>query len=968
MDSQAAARGNGLGMALLGALVICLVCATQAQAATFTVNSNAGDSDAGINGDCDTDPTPDDDCTLVAAIEEANATAAADIINFSKVDSGADPDDTAFIAGKPVLEVSVAGVIPTITKGVTIGAGNCSTDPFGTSPCAKVGTGWVVNSAGDVAIDGLAFSGSGTAIDVSAVTGGSPSVPDFRLTNTWFGIDTLGGKATTTPPVTAVLLEDVDGAEIGNGSFGRNIFARQGTGVDILGADNTVIENNSFGVLPDGSFARAGDGNAANGDNIEVTGDSAPNPDDPATGTRIGASASLGGDCFGTCNLIQSAGEADSGFGISGGAGVELRADGAGEIPAQGVQIVGNHIGVDNQDGLSSNLDDPNRTGIAVGNADDVVIGGPAAAAADRNILGANPITSASGASGLLIQDNFVMANPSSDSLDLQGSGEVLGNYLGSGTPHTAISLANTSAPNFVVQGNVIGEDPAGNAIGVGGGIGLGAAAAGNTIGGAGASEGNLIAGQTAANPRATPGAGIGILGDGNDVLGNRIGVGSDGSARRLLVGITLGTDADANTIGGSTSAGENLISNMSGDAIRITGADSDGNALLRNRGSANGGLFIDLGDDGVGNLIEPNGPNSGAQAPTISSASPTTATGGAAPGAVVSVFTKSNATAGELEGFLAQTTAAASGAWLATFPAQPDGRLLAATSTIATDTSELSATAAVDATAPQTQIDSGPEEGSATASLTPGFTFSATEAGSSFECRIDGGSFAACSGPGASHTPPLLSDGQHTFEVRATDPAGNTDASPAGRTFTVDATPPDTQINSGPATGSTTVDSTPSFDFSATEAGSAFECRLDGEAFAVCSSEHTTAALGNGQHTFEVRATDPVGNVDPSPATRTFTVDADPPETRIDRQPKDKLKVKKTATVTYEFSSDEPGSTFRCKIDGKPEAPCSSPLKLKKLKKGKHSFEVTAVDAAGNADPTPATDTFKVKRKRRRR
>ena len=283
-------------------------------------------------------------------------------------------------------------------------------------------------------------------------------------------------------------------------------------------------------------------------------------------------------------------------------------------------------------------------------------------------------------------------------------------------------------------------------------------------------------------------------------------------------------------------------------------------------------------------------------------------------------------------------------------------------------DVTPASRTFTVDLTPPDTQVDSGPAAGATIADSTPDFGFSATEVGSSFQCRVDSDAFAACSGPGAAHTTAALGDGQHTFEVRGTDPAGNTDASPAGRTFTVDATPPDTQINSGPATGSTTVDSTPSFDFSATEAGSAFECRLDGEAFAVCSSEHTTAALGNGQHTFEVRATDPVGNVDPSPATRTFTVDADPPETRIDRQPKDKLKVKKTATVTYEFSSDEPGSTFRCKIDGKPEAPCSSPLKLKKLKKGKHSFEVTAVDAAGNADPTPATDTFKVKRKRRRR
>ena len=46
--------------------------------------------------------------------------------------------------------------------------------------------------------------------------------------------------------------------------------------------------NPGFGVLPDGSFARANNGASANGNGIEVTGNSAANPDDPATNTTIG--------------------------------------------------------------------------------------------------------------------------------------------------------------------------------------------------------------------------------------------------------------------------------------------------------------------------------------------------------------------------------------------------------------------------------------------------------------------------------------------------------------------------------------------------------------------------------------------------------------------------------------------------------------------------------------------------------
>jgi hypothetical protein len=83
----------------------------------------------------------------------------------------------------------------------------------------------------------------------------------------------------------------------------------------------------------------------------------------------------------------------------------------------------------------------------------------------------------------------------------------------------------------------------------------------------------------------------------------------------------------------------------------------------------------------------------------------------------------------------------------------------------------------------------------------------------------------------------------------------------------------PETTIDSGP-TG-TTSDGTPTFTFSSDEPGSTFECGVDAEAFASCTSPYTTAALAEGEHTFEVRATDPAGNTDQSPAARTFTVKA---------------------------------------------------------------------------------------------
>jgi hypothetical protein len=172
----------------------------------------------------------------------------------------------------------------------------------------------------------------------------------------------------------------------------------------------------------------------------------------------------------------------------------------------------------------------------------------------------------------------------------------------------------------------------------------------------------------------------------------------------------------------------------------------------------------------------------------------------------------------------------------------------------------------------PQTSIDSGPS--APTKDTTPTFGFSASETGSSFECRVDTAPFGVCSGPGNTHTTPTLTQGGHTFAVRATDRWQNTDPTPASRSFTVDTTAPQTTIDSGPTTP--TKDTTPTFGFSSNETGSTFQCRIDTAAFVACSgpgNTHTPPALAYGTHTFQVRATDRAQNTDATPASRSFTV-----------------------------------------------------------------------------------------------
>ena len=266
-------------------------------------------------------------------------------------------------------------------------------------------------------------------------------------------------------------------------------------------------------------------------------------------------------------------------------------------------------------------------------------------------------------------------------------------------------------------------------------------------------------------------------------------------------------------------------------------------------------------------------------------------------------------------------------------------------------DATPATRTFTVDSTAPDTTITSGPT--GPTNSTNASFAFTSTKAGSTFECRIDGGTFAACTSPQA-YTG--LAQGEHTFAVRAIDTAGNVDPSPATRTFTVDTAAPDTTITSGP-TGPTSSTSA-SFAFTSTEPGATFECRLDTAAFTACTSPQAYSALAAGEHTFAVRAIDAAGNVDATPATRTFTVDTTAPNTTIDSGPTGTIGV---ATATFTFSSSETGSTFECRLDAATFTACASPQTYTGLAAGEHTFAVRAIDAAGNVDATPATRTFTV-------
>lgn len=99
---------------------------------------------------------------------------------------------------------------------------------------------------------------------------------------------------------------------------------------------------------------------------------------------------------------------------------------------------------------------------------------------------------------------------------------------------------------------------------------------------------------------------------------------------------------------------------------------------------------------------------------------------------------------------------------------------------------------------------------------------------------------------------------------------------------------------------------------------------------------------------------------VAPKPPRR--PVDRRAPQTRLDFGPSARTFTRaKWRRVAFRFASDEAGSTFRCKLDGKPYRGCVSP-RAYRVKAGRHVFRVFAIDPAGNRDATPALVRFRVR------
>ena len=237
----------------------------------------------------------------------------------------------------------------------------------------------------------------------------------------------------------------------------------------------------------------------------------------------------------------------------------------------------------------------------------------------------------------------------------------------------------------------------------------------------------------------------------------------------------------------------------------------------------------------------------------------------------------------------------------------------------------------------PTPTIDSAPPNPSATSTAT--LSFSDADPLVTFRCQIDGGAFSLCTSP-ASYSG--LGDGSHTFGVKAVDVLLN-ESDVVSYTWSVDTTPPPAPtITAQPSNPSN--DSSPAFQFTDTEGGISFRCKLDSGGFATCASPVTYSGQADDSHTFTVQATDAAGNT--SSTSYSWTIDTVAPAVTLGTKP---LNPSNDPTPSFSFSAGET-STFQCQLDAGAFAPCTSPATLGSIADGSHTYTVKATDSAGNA------------------
>ena len=208
------------------------------------------------------------------------------------------------------------------------------------------------------------------------------------------------------------------------------------------------------------------------------------------------------------------------------------------------------------------------------------------------------------------------------------------------------------------------------------------------------------------------------------------------------------------------------------------------------------------------------------------------------------------------------------------------------------------------------------------------------------------------------SYTPGVAqTEGSHTLYVQEGDTTGNWSAS-GSFTIVIDITVPDAPT----ITGTTpTNDTTPTWSWVSNEGGNGtYRFRLDNSdltagATTTTNTSYTPLVQGEGTHTLYVQERDDAGNWSTS-GSLAIVIDITAPDTSITGTP---VNPTNQTSASLTFTATETAN-FECRMDDGGYSACTSP-KSYTLAAGSHTFQVRAIDLAGNIDETPATYTWEI-------
>lgn len=594
-------------------------------------SANADDGDPG-DGFCSSNADTDEsDCTLRAAITEAN--------------DHPGPHTIGFNAAMTIQPALPEGALPAIEEPTTI-HGTTSSDCTG--PLAgsivldgqgQAFTGLQINqNATDSVICGLVIQNWGTGVFNAGIR---TDADRTQIKRNLIGTNSTGTAAAAN--YNGVIVDAAD-AQIGGDALNQiNLISGNTTyGIKLFaGADGTVIEGNAIGTnlaanaaLPNVSAGitiasalnvtvggnDAGEGNLISGNTgngIETSGTTTGTViagnrigTDPAgtgaipngTGVRLTSPATVGGTvsagnqttaaCDDVCNLIS--GNTGDGVAVNGGDDGAVSGNYIGSDINGGADL-GNNMGVRLNSGATGNLIGGTSAGqrnLIVGSGSRGVYFQDTSGAVTNNTVQGNYI-------GLGFDGATVISNAFAGArLDGGATGNTIGgtaagagNAISGSSGGSGIELLD--APSNTIQGNRIGTDASGqfergneqHGISIDG-------SNGNVIGGEGAGEGNVISGNDQEGILLTS------TSTSTMVEGNEIGVAADGTTAlgNANSGVNI-VGSNSNTVGGTTPAAGNTIAANGDDGVVLSGS-ATGNVIGFNSIFSNGSALDDLGID----------------------------------------------------------------------------------------------------------------------------------------------------------------------------------------------------------------------------------------------------------------------------------------------------------------------------------------------------------------------------------